>query len=178
MDAVNGLPTYATVAEVARNYSRWLSDNPGAPATWFEQFARECPGLTKLLQRVQFLFEARAVLSYIAAASQDDRIPSVGGLPAVLPTPALWGTNEKGLLTVGELPLVGLLTGIEASRIRRCEKCHNLFFARPSHKQGCSRECCHWINVRNLRIPEMRELYNKARRKKGRKAGSKQKEGR
>src|SRR5262249_18332955 len=65
--------------------------------------------------------------------------------------PTIYTIDDKGRLGVGQSFLAAKLGGIDVHRIKRCPVDGNLYFARPSHKQGCSARCCDVIRVRKVR---------------------------
>lgn len=67
--------------------------------------------------------------------------------------------NERGEIQPFKDSFTDAVEGIEAGRIHECEDCHKLFYAVPSNKLCCSKECSNRNNVRRHR-ERARAQYN------------------
>ncbi|MDQ3259075.1 MAG: hypothetical protein M3R15_35300 [Acidobacteriota bacterium] len=86
--------------------------------------------------------------------------------------------DERGIVRVSKDLFTEAMdeTEVEAARIRKCPVCHRIFWAgRIDARQCGAAKCKSVLSSRLSRNPELREQYNKARRKKRKKRREAQK---
>jgi hypothetical protein len=89
-----------------------------------------------------------------------------------VPLPVLDEIDERGIVRVSKDLFTEAMDEepVEAARIRECAVCNRIFFAgRIDARQCGDPKCKSALSSRLNRNPELRELYNKARRTKRRK---------
>jgi hypothetical protein len=59
--------------------------------------------------------------------------------------------DQDGNLQIDHHPLLQALEGVEVSRIRECEVCHQIFWAQRTDQHCCGRRCAHVLRTRRWR---------------------------
>lgn len=160
--------------------------HPAGHAILFGSFLTHCRGA--LLALASKTFEANGLrleqyYPVIAAAPVEGASSLTGMMPTErkselsssyisVPAPAartmLVGVD--GRISDGNDPFhdgfIALLLKCDARRIRVCEDCLGLFYARTLAQRGCCRDHCNRISQRILRRRERGEVYKEARRKR------------
>jgi hypothetical protein len=116
----------------------------------------------------------RITFTYIAPTSapprwlEDIRTNEIAALLRAERWPSASLTIEQGRFAVRRDEWITSLIGCEADRLRECEVCQRIFWARMDNMQACTPRCSNARRQRKLR--ESRAQYEEARKKKRQKA--------
>jgi hypothetical protein len=136
------------------------------PDTFLTKFLGEGAPKTynKLLEQYLYLRDGRAWLRRIALIGQLPR-----RMKYLMPHVSVY-TNDRGELIFNIPPLIKILQGVEAARVRRCPICDLIFWAARTDKPCCSTRCAKARRRRHSRKkhrvkygPEQREQRRQRR---------------